>query len=179
VLDEKPDRIIFALPPAVLSSFLPGFQMPDQFHPIANVHFKLKSKGNKFGDVPFLGLLGGAAHWLFIRHEIASVTISAADDLADMKTDEVAKLIWRDVAKALEMDPKKVPPNRVIREKRATFSQTPAQVMKRPGPRGPVKGVYLAGDWTNTHIPATIESAIRSGHLAAKALAKDEGLRLA
>lgn len=179
VLDAKTDRIIFALPPAALKPFLPGLPMPEKFHPIANVHFKLKAKGQKFGDVPFLGLLGGAAHWLFIRNEIASVTISASDDLADLKTEEVAALIWRDVAKALDLDPKKIPPNRVIREKRATFRQSPDEVAKRPGQRSPIKGVYLAGDWTNTHIPATIESAVRSGHMAAKALCKDEGLRLA
>jgi len=177
-LDPKEDRIIFALPPNLLSGFFPGQTVPEKFHPIANVHFKLKTRGPGFENVPFLGLIGGAAHWLFIRNNIASVTISAADDLAKFTTEEVAALIWRDVAKALEMDPKKVPPNRVIREKRATFSQTPAEVQKRPGPRGSVKGVYLAGDWTNTHIPATIESAVRSGHNAVKLLAEDNRLKL-
>lgn len=178
VLDSENDRIIFALPPSALKTFFPDQMMPDQFHPIANVHFKLDEKGMSFGDVPFLGLIGGAAHWLFIRNNVASVTISAADSLADLKTEEVAHLIWRDVAKALGMDPKKVPKNRVIREKRATFSQTPEQVAKRPNPWGPIKGVYLAGDWTNTDIPATIESAVRSGFKAAVALAEDNQLKL-
>lgn len=178
VLDPKTDRIIFALPPGATQGFFPGLTVPSEFHPIANVHFKLGQKGNGFADVPFLGLLGGTAHWLFIRGNIASVTISAADGLANMKTGDVAALIWRDVAMALKLDPKKVPANRVIREKRATFSQTPEQAAKRPGPRGPVKGLYLAGDWTNTHIPATIESAVRSGFEAVKTLARDEGLKL-
>lgn len=177
-LDPEQDRIVFALAPAVLKSFFPGLDLPDAYHPIANVHFKLANKGKGFGDVPFLGLLGGTAHWLFIRHNIASVTISAADNLADMETAEVAKVIWRDVAKALDQDPKKVPPNRVIREKRATFSQTPDQVAKRANPRGPVKGLYLAGDWTDTGIPATIESAVRSGFEAARLLGRDNGLKL-
>ncbi|MHA1543703.1 MAG: hydroxysqualene dehydroxylase HpnE [Alphaproteobacteria bacterium] len=179
VLEGDDDRIIFALPPNALKSFFPDQKMPDQFHPIANVHFKLDEKGEGFGDVPFLGLIGGAAHWLFIRNNIASVTISAADNLAALKSEEVAKLIWRDVAKALGLNAKKVPKNRVIREKRATFSQTPAEVAKRPNPWGPIKGVYLAGDWTNTHIPATIESAVRSGFRAAEVLAEDNQLKLA
>lgn len=178
VLNGENDRIIFALAPTALAGFFPNLPMPDKFHPIANVHFKLDEKGEGFGDVPFLGLLGGAAHWLFIRNNVASVTISASDDLAGLKSEEVGKLIWRDVAKALGLDPKKLPANRVIREKRATFSQTPEQVAKRPNPWGPVKGLYLAGDWTNTHIPATIESAVRSGFNAAKALAKDNKLKL-
>ncbi len=178
VLDSTNDRIIFALPPTTLKSFFPDQKMPDKFHPIANVHFKLDEKGKRFGDVPFLGLIGGAAHWLFIRNNIASVTISAADNLADLKADEVAKLIWRDVARALGMNAKKLPKNRVIREKRATFSQTPKQVAKRPNSWGPIKGVYLAGDWTNTEIPATIESAVRSGFKAAEVLAEDNQLKL-
>lgn len=179
ILNGENDRIIFALPPKALATFFPDQMMPDKFHPIANVHFKLDQKGMSFGDVPFLGLIGGAAHWLFIRNNIASVTISAADDLATLKSEEVAELIWRDVAKALGMSAKKVPKNRVIREKRATFSQTPEQVAKRPNAWGPIKGVYLAGDWTNTHIPATIESAVRSGFKAAEVLAEDNQLKLA
>ena len=55
-------------------------------------------------------------------------------------------------------------------EKRATFACTPAQLAKRPGPRSPRPLLALAGDWTDTGLPATIEGAIRSGEAAAKAL---------
>ncbi len=55
----------------------------------------------------------------------------------------------------------------VIREKQATFSLAPGQPA-RPGPATPVAGLYLAGDWTDTGLPGTIESAVVSGHRAAR-----------
>ena len=56
----------------------------------------------------------------------------------------------------------------VVREPRATFSLAPGQP-PRPSTRTPVRGLYLAGDWIDTGLPATIESAVRSGHRAAAA----------
>ena len=162
------DKVILALPPNITSSLISEVEGPDAFHAIVNVHFKLPKKADKFGDVPFLGLLGGTAHWLFIRGHIASVTVSAADGLAEKSSEEIAKVIWQDVAKALQVDGAKVPPNRVIKEKRATFSQTPASLNKRPSQIGPLENLFLAGDWTQTYIPATIESAVRSGLFAAQ-----------
>jgi uncharacterized protein with NAD-binding domain and iron-sulfur cluster len=60
----------------------------------------------------------------------------------------------------------------VIREKRATFSLAPGQP-PRPGARTPLDGFYLAGDWTDTGLPGTIESAVVSGHRAAQAVLQD------
>jgi uncharacterized protein with NAD-binding domain and iron-sulfur cluster len=60
----------------------------------------------------------------------------------------------------------------VIREKRATFSLAPGQPV-RPATRTPVPGLYLAGDWIATGLPGTIESAVISGHRAARALLED------
>jgi uncharacterized protein with NAD-binding domain and iron-sulfur cluster len=58
----------------------------------------------------------------------------------------------------------------VLREPRATFSSSPELEPLRPGPRTPVPGLYLAGDWTATGLPATIEGAVRSGEAAADAI---------
>ena len=56
-----------------------------------------------------------------------------------------------------------------MREKRATFSLVPGQP-PRPGVITPIKGLYLAGDWIDTGLPGTIESAVVSGHMAARAV---------
>ena len=62
------------------------------------------------------------------------------------------------------------PPCRVVKEKRATFLQTPENMARRPGTRGSgIANVLLAGDWTDPGLPATIEGAIRSGDVAARA----------
>jgi uncharacterized protein with NAD-binding domain and iron-sulfur cluster len=71
----------------------------------------------------------------------------------------------------------KIPPFRVLREKRATFAATPAQRARRPGPATANPNWKLAGDWTATGLPATIEGAIRSGNTAALALLNPSFLR--
>jgi uncharacterized protein with NAD-binding domain and iron-sulfur cluster len=80
----------------------------------------------------------------------------------------LAQQVWTDVRAALHLD-QRIPTYRVVKEKRATFAATPEQEAKRPGIRTPLRNVVLAGDWTATGLPATIEGAIRSGRAAAAA----------
>jgi uncharacterized protein with NAD-binding domain and iron-sulfur cluster len=63
----------------------------------------------------------------------------------------------------------------VLREPDATFTCTPEAEALRPGPRTPLPGLYLAGDWTDTGLPATIEGAVRSGVRAAQCVMADAG----
>ena len=65
----------------------------------------------------------------------------------------------------------------VVKEVRATFSARPGLQAQRPEPRTSIGGLYLAGDWTRTGWPATMEGAVRSGYRAAEALAADAGVR--
>lgn len=174
---DAADAVVLALPPSQAREILPILKAPTRFHPIVNVHFKLPRAAGDFGDVPFLGILGGTAHWLFVRGNIASVTISAADALAEKESGEIEKAVWPDVARALGVKVDKIPPVRVIKEKRATFSQTPEANALRPAQRTATPGLYLAGDWTQTGIPATIESAVRSGFAAAVHVVRDLGLK--
>ena len=164
------DRVVLALPPAAAASLVPDLTVPDESHAIVNAHFRLSEPGGLPAELPFLGLVGGTAQWLFVRGAVASITISAADDMVDEQPGVIARKTWRDVATALDRDPDPLPPYRVVKEKRATFAQTPAQVKLRPGTRSRFANVYLAGDWIDTGLPATIESAVRSGHMAADAL---------
>ena len=80
----------------------------------------------------------------------------------------LAKRAWRDVSRALDLDPDAMPPYRVVKERRATFAQIPTEVSRRPGASTEFANLFLAGDWTNTGLPATIEGAIRSGYRAAR-----------
>jgi len=59
-------------------------------------------------------------------------------------------------------------PYRIVKEKTATFAQTPAEVARRPAAKTPYFNLFLAGDWTATGLPATIEGALRSGRTAAR-----------
>jgi squalene-associated FAD-dependent desaturase len=161
------DSVILAVPAAQAASLLPDVPAPTRFHPIVNVHYRLDDSPNEPNRRPILGLLGGVAEWLFVRGDIASVTISAADTAAEEQADAIARNVWTDVAKALELDGP-MPKYRVVKERRATFSQTPESERQRPDSATQIGNLFLAGDWTNTGLPATIEGAIRSGFRAAK-----------
>lgn len=164
------DSMVLAVPPTAAASLLTGLSVPLEARAIVNAHFRLQEPVDTPGGSPFLGLLGGTAHWLFIRGDVVSVTVSAADTLAEEPSDGIAAALWADVARALDQPPSPQPPARIIKEKRATFAQTPAQVARRPGTHTAWRNLFLAGDWIDTGLPATIESAIRSGHAAAAAV---------
>jgi uncharacterized protein with NAD-binding domain and iron-sulfur cluster len=114
-----------------------------------------------------LGLVGGQSQWLIVRDDVASVTISAADALLDQSAEAIARAVWQEVRQALGLDDGGPPAYRIVKEKRATFRQTPAQVRRRPPCATPWRNLFLAGDWTDTGLPATIEGSVRSGHTAA------------
>ncbi len=161
------DTLILAIPPDVASEFLPGVRFPDQFRAIVNAHFLLPDARH---DGHFLGLVGGLSQWLFVRRDVASVTVSAADQLAENQSPYIAATLWSEVTKALNLSDLPLARYRIIKEKRATFAQTPQQVGLRPETKTKWSNVLLAGDWTATGLPATIEGAITSGHRAAETL---------
>ncbi|MGF1630797.1 MAG: hydroxysqualene dehydroxylase HpnE [Kiloniellaceae bacterium] len=171
-----PDEVVvLALPPTVAGELLPGLPVPTDSRPIVNAHLRLPEGARPARilapDLPILGLVGGAADWLFLRDDVVSLTVSAAEELAERPSEEIAALMWRDTARALGLDPAGRPATRIIKEKRATLAQTPAALRLRPGPRTRWANLALAGDWTDTGYPATIESAVRSGAAAAALLA--------
>jgi len=161
------DRVVIATPPAMAQRLLPGLDAPEGATAIVNAHMRFDAPVNWPWDAPMAGLIGGTAQWIFHRNDVVSVTVSAADALAEQSVDAIADVLWRDVARALRLDETVRPAIRVIKEKRATFLQTPLQVARRPRARTRWPGVFLAGDWTDTGLPATIEGAIVSGERAA------------
>jgi squalene-associated FAD-dependent desaturase len=161
---EREDAVILAVPQAVAADLLPDLPPPSGHRAIINAHFRLPRRCDA---VLVLGLLGGLGHWLFVRDDIASVTISAADSLLSLGSDELAERTWREVALALDLGGMRLPAYRVIREKRATILQTPEAVLRRPPSQTRWSNLFLAGDWTATGLPATIEASVRSGNRAA------------
>ena len=172
---READSVVLTVPPAAASGFVPGLAVPEKANAIVNVHFRLSQPPGLPPELPILGLTGGTAQWLFSRGDIASVTISAAGPLAREPAESLARKTWRDVAAALGRDPAVLPAYRVVKEKRATIAQTPEQVRRRPAAASRFGNVFLAGDWTDAGLPATIENAIRSGERAARAAAHQNG----
>ncbi len=160
--------VVLAVPPTRVADLLPEVRVPRQSRAIVNAHFRLPRPVALPAGSPFLGIVGGSAQWVFVRGDIASVTVSAADAMLDTAADALAAALWADVARALDLAAAPLPPNRIVKERRATFAQTPAEVARRPPARTRYGNVLLAGDWTDTGLPATIESAVLSGHTAAR-----------
>jgi squalene-associated FAD-dependent desaturase len=158
------DAVVLAVPPASAMALVPGVVAPEASRAIVNGHFRLAEARS---DVGMLGLVGGVSQWVFVRGDIASVTVSAAEDLVDQPQESIAGRMWREVAKALGLGSRPIPPFRIVKEKRATFAQTPAEAARRAGCRTAWRNLFLAGDWTATGLPATIEGAVRSGYTAA------------
>lgn len=158
------DCAILAVPPWALQSLLPGVTVPDSFRAIVNAHFRIEPPP---GVPTILGVVGGAAEWIFAFQDRISTTTSAADHLLEMDANALAASLWRDVTMAYGLQAP-LPPFRIVKEKRATFASTPGQEARRPSTRSPWGNVFLAGDWTNTGLPATIEGALRSGEKASK-----------
>jgi len=165
------EKVVLAVPPWVAGELLPGLVAPDEFQAIVNVHFRATPKILKgdLGRTGFLGLIGGVAEWVFVKTEHVSVTISAANRMVDQSAEEIAAATWLDVRRALDL-PDEKPVWRVVKERRATFAATSAQERRRPTSRTALENLALAGDWTATGLPATIEGAIRSGRMAAECL---------
>lgn len=158
---------VIATPPWIAAELLPGLIVPTEFESICNIHFKYQMPP---GEAGFWGLVGGMTEWVFARPEVISVTISAANRYLDISPEEMARRAWAELSSTFELEPEPVPQHRVLWERRATFRTTPEQMKLRPDTRTRIPNVVLAGDWTNTGLPATIEGAIRSGNAAAMAL---------
>ncbi len=160
------EAVILAVPAPAAAILVPSLTVPNRFETIVNVHYRVEVSG---GEAGFVGLVGGLAEWAFAKPGVASVTISAANRLAELSNEAIAQQCWGEVATAFALH-EPTPPFRVLREKRATFAATPDQEQRRPAARTLVQNLVLAGDWTRTGLPATIEGAIRSGNKAATLL---------
>jgi len=155
--------VILATPPWIAADLVPGLTAPNDFRSIVNAHFKIAPP---VGAPPMLGVIGGSAEWVFAFRDRLSVTVSGADAIVDLNREDLARRFWADVSAVhgLTCD---MPPWQIVKERRATFAATPEQNARRPGTATRWENLFLAGDWTDTGLPGTIEGSIQSGQKAA------------
>jgi squalene-associated FAD-dependent desaturase len=157
------DNLVLALPSWIAKDLVPNLPTPLHFCSIVNAHFRFPAP---LGQPAILGVIGGTAEWIFSFADRISVTVSAADAIVDRGRDELAEILWSDVTRALDI-PAALPRRQIVKEKRATFAATPEEDARRPVSETGWRNFFLAGDWTDTGLPATIEGAVRSGESAA------------
>lgn len=175
------DACISAVPPRALGPLLPDAARPsglDAFEtsPIVSIHL--------WYDRPvltgtFVGLVGTTTQWLFDRSALTgegvangqrcvSAVVSADRALAAREPDEIAATVAADVRATQPLArAARLLHTVVVKEKQATIATTPAALRLRPRPETAIPNLALAGDWTDTGLPPTIESAVLSGHRAA------------
>lgn len=156
--------VILAVPPWVATDLVPGLDAPDEFCSILNAHYAIAPPP---GAPPITALLGAAAQWVVCHDDRISITISGADALIDHDREALARQLWAEMCATLGITAN-LPAWQIVKEKRATFASTPAQEARRPAAATRWRNLFLAGDWTQTDLPATIESALRSGETAAR-----------
>jgi hydroxysqualene dehydroxylase len=158
------DDVILAVPSWVAAALVPGLEVPTVQSSIINGHFRFDAPQ---GSPRMLGVIGGAVEWIFAFPGRISITISGADRMLEQSREDLAAIFWREIQVALDFEAL-MPSWQVIKEKRATFAASPAEDAKRPQPLTQWRNLYLAGDFTASDLPATIECAIRSGFRAAE-----------
>ena len=177
--------VIAALPPRELIEILPpGLAAAPPFAGAARLREQSIVSlylwfGARVTDLGFAGLLDGAWQWVFNRaalvgegragtHHVTLVR-SAAGDFAERSKESLVRSALDDL-RACFPEARRAAPRQalVIKERRATVSLVPGTASLRPDFRAPLSGLLLAGDWTATGLPATIESAVLSGHACAR-----------
>ena len=179
------EAVVLAVPPEQASDLLPQGALPDVTaprrlgsSPIVNVHVVYD---RPVMDAPFVAGVGTPVQWAFDRTrpsgldpstgQYVAVSVSAAGDWIGRPAAQV-RAVFEPALQ--EMFPRareaRVLSFVVTRERTATFRQAPGSAALRPGPATALPGLYLAGAWTATGWPATMEGAVRSGHAAARAL---------
>ena len=194
---ESADAYVFAIPHQALLDVLPPAikaRVPAlarigeiKASPITGVHFWFDRPVMR---EPFVTLLDTTTQWIFNKTQLyrgqngshtengqyLQLVISASYELLQKPRQEIVDLCLADVHQTLPCSRSaKLVKSTVIKEAAATFSPEPGVDRLRPTQHTPVKGFYLAGDWTATGWPATMEGAVRSGYLAAEVLLKDGG----
>jgi squalene-associated FAD-dependent desaturase len=175
---RKSDFTILCLPPERLGSVAPGLNVDTswvEYSPITGIHLWFD---RPVTELPHATLLDRTIQWMYNKGEgrYLQLVVSASRSLTDMPRADVIALAVRELAEFFPaVAEAKVERAHVIKELRATFSARPGIEQLRPVTVTQAANVFLAGDWTRSGWPATMEGAVRSGYLAAEAVARAAG----
>lgn len=184
----RAERVISAVPPRALRKLIPEDVHPNFFAPLSKFEFSPIISvymwfDRSFIETDFIAMLGTQTQWVFNRRAFCrsspeavrrfpghvSVTVSAGDGLIGQNNDAIAALCWEEIRRAFPAARAATLLRvRVIKEKMATLKITPEAEQIRLPAITPLDNLFLAGDWTSTGLPATIEGAAQSGRWAAQ-----------
>lgn len=168
------DYVISAIPLYALDKIIPKknlvINLELEYSTILNINLWLNE--NSLSE-KFYGLLDSPLHWIFVKENHFNIVISDADYLVDKTKEEILKFVIEELVQYTSIKDEDVQRYKIIKAKRATFVPNINTLDKRPNNKTPIKNLFLAGDWTNTGLPSTIESAVKSGRMAAELVLND------
>jgi hydroxysqualene dehydroxylase len=163
------DFVISAIPTFALNRIIDdenNFFLPDfKYSSILNIHIWLKINVITDG---FFGLINSPLHWVFNKGTHLNIVISDANELVNKSDEDLMEMVKDEMKKFFLLDSELIASYKIIKEKRATFILSNDVFDKRPSQKTYLKNLILAGDWVDTGLPSTIESAVKSGRVAAE-----------
>jgi len=138
-----------------------------KYSTILNIHFWLKENAFPEG---FYGLINSPVHWVFNKGTHLNLVISDANELVNTSNEEMLYLVKDELKKYFLSDSQLISNYKIIKEKRATFVPSSDIIDRRLSQKTKIENLILAGDWVDTGLPSTIESAVKSGRVAAEIL---------
>jgi zeta-carotene desaturase len=169
----RADHYICTLPFERMAAIVPGLPLDlagFEHSPITGIHLWFD---RPVTDLPHATLLDRTIQWMFNKSDgrYVQLVISASRSLETMPRAEVIAMAIRELAEFFPgVSNAKLEKAHVVKEIRATFSAGPGLELRRPLSRTSIPNLFLAGDWTRSGWPATMEGAVRSGYLAAEAI---------
>ncbi|MBX7152966.1 hydroxysqualene dehydroxylase HpnE [bacterium] len=149
-----------AIPDAIFSSELP------KTSPIVSIYVWLDQAVliSKLFDGEFIGCIDTHIQWIFKKQNYLSITISDADEVVSWERDRIDATVRMELQALLNIRSEHIRHIQIIKEHKATFSVTVGGQFIRPGVLTSVENLYIAGDWIETGLPSTIESAVKSAY---------------
>ena len=162
------DYVISAIPAFALNRLIDGENnfvfLNFQYSSILNIHIWLMQNVIPDG---FFVLINSPLHWVFNKETHLNIVISDANELVNKSDEDLIEMVKDEMKKFFLLDSELISTYKIIKEKRATFIPSNEIIHKRPAQKTQIKNLILAGDWVNTGLPSTIESAVKSGRVAA------------
>lgn len=163
------DFVISAVPFYALDKICPELfldkKIEFEYSSILNVYIWLKNNPLK---ERYYGLINSPVHWIFNKGNHINLVISDAGYLIDKSTEEIYKMCVNELINYTKITESDILHYKILKEKRATIASTNNTVYNRPSSKTKITNLFLAGDWTDTGLPSTIESAVKSGRVAAE-----------
>ncbi len=170
------DYVVSAVPYYILKNILGKDKsilrnIDFSYSTIVSIHIWLRE--NKLTeDLDFYGLIDSPVHWVFNHNSHLSLVISDANNLADIPKEKIFDIAALQLEKYLGILKDNIISYKIIKEKKATFIPSNNILNQRPEPYTALNNFYLAGDWVNTGLPSTIESAVKSGRMVSGLISK-------